>query len=434
MSLRRSPKACTYSGYEGVDPPNPRRRTIGCNLYLHMGIKQLRFRTRLFVILFLFALIPAAVLTALWSGTVTEALPLLSGGAAWDRVAVSGQHAIESLDNTHLTAKQRAALDEHQRELSTAVEQSRRLSFIVRRTVNIILIAAIIALILLGIAASKVAGHLSRQLSRPIMELLNWTDKIQQGEPLPGNKPARGAPEFAALRSHMRDMASAIEAGRERELEAERLRAFRESARQVAHELKNPLTPIRFAIGRLRKEAPESLHNTIDVLEAESQRLDRMARSFAQFGKLPEGTPSEVDISEMVRYSAQSTVPEHITLEMNIDSELPTVTGYHDALAGALSNVIINAVEACNGQGKITVSASVNNEQNIEITVSDTGKGIPADRLQHIWDPYVTGKAGGTGLGLAIARQAIEAHHGAVEATSTVGSGTQIKFKLPVNG
>lgn len=264
-----------------------------------MGMKQLRFRTRLFVILFLFALVPAALLTALWSGTVTEAMPFLGGGAAWDRVAASGQHAIESLDNTRLTKKQRAALEDHQRELSTSVEQARRLSFIVRRTVNIILIAAVIALILLGIAASKVAGHLSRQLSRPIMELLNWTGRIQRGESLPENRPARGAPEFETLRSHMRDMASAIETGRERELEAERLRAFRESARQVAHELKNPLTPIRFAIGRLRREAPDNLRDTIDVLEVESQRLERMARSFAQFGRLPEGTPSVVDISEM---------------------------------------------------------------------------------------------------------------------------------------
>ena len=91
------------------------------------------------------------------------------------------------------------------------------------------------------------------------------------------------------LRDGMRQMATDVEAGRARAVEAERLAAFRESARQVAHELKNPLTPIRFAVDRLKRGVPPELADTVEVLSTESARLEAMARSFAQFGRLPEG-------------------------------------------------------------------------------------------------------------------------------------------------
>ena len=117
------------------------------------------------------------------------------------------------------------------------------------------------------------------------------------------------------------------------------------------------------------------------------------------------------------------------------------IHGHHDALARALSNVMLNAVDACKGAGERagTVNvrvrrANLSGRDSVEIAVSDTGCGIPADRLARIWDPYVTSKPGGTGLGLAIARQTVLAHDGAVLADSVVGSGTEIRFVLPVDG
>ncbi len=101
---------------------------------------------------------------------------------------------------------------------------------------------------------------------------------------------------------------------------------------------------------------------------------------------------------------------------------------------GAVSNVVLNAVDACNGKGTITVEAhAIGNGvgKSIEIAVSDDGAGIEPSELAHIWEPYVTHKPGGTGLGLAIARQAVLAHDGTVEATSTLGKGTRIRFVLP---
>jgi signal transduction histidine kinase len=400
-------------------------------------MKQLRFRTRLIVILSLFAIVPAALLTLFWSGTVTSALSLMGGRSAWESVASSGQKAIAAVRTAPLTPAQRQLLDQHERELSGSLEQARRFSFIAGRFDRIVAVLGILALIFFGVAASRVAGHLSRQLSRPLDELVRWTSLIGHGEPLPPpqQQPARGAPEFATLRRRMREMAAELDVGRKRAAETERLRAYRESARRVAHELKNPLTPIRFAVDRLRRHAPPDLSETVDVLATESARLERIAKSFAEFGRLPEGPSSEIDIGEMLRHSAESSLPGGINLVTNIDEDLPHVIGHHDALSGAVSNVVRNAVDACNGSGTIVVEAhAIGNGagRSVEIAVSDDGAGIEPDELARIWEPYVTHKPGGTGLGLAIARQAVLAHDGTVEATSTLGKGTRIRFVLPV--
>ena len=423
-------------------------------------MNQLRFRTRLVLILSLFAIVPALLLTLLWSGTVSTALPFVTGRSAWDSVAASGEKAIAAARQVPLTASQRRAIDAHERELRLSVEQARRYSFLAARTVRVIAIAGVLALLVLTGAASRVAGHLSRQLSRPLDELVRWTELIGHGEPLPPppeptvipaerkngdggttievtTSRVRGAPEFETLRRSMREMVSELEHGRRQAVEAERLHAFRESARRVAHEIKNPLTPIRFALARLRGQAPAELQEDVGVIAVESERLDRMARSFAAFGRLPEGPPAEIDMGELVRYTARSSVPPTIALDLQIDENLPRVHGHNGALAGALSNVLLNAVDASGEHGHITVSArsvSAGGRSAVRISVADNGNGIAPEKLATIWEPYVTNKPGGTGLGLAIARQAVWAHDGTVNATSTLGKGTEIQLTIPADG
>ena len=423
-------------------------------------MNQLRFRTRLVLILSLFAIVPALVLTLLWSGTVSTALPFVTGRSAWDSVAASGEKAIAAAREAPLTAAQRRAIDAHERELRTSVEQARRYSFLAARTVRVIAIAGVLALLVLTGAASRVAGHLSRQLSRPLDELVRWTELIGHGESLPPppeptvvsrtqkngdggttievtTSRVRGAPEFETLRRSMREMVSELAHGRQQAIEAERLHAFRETARRVAHEIKNPLTPIRFALARLRGQAPSQLQEDVNVIEIESERLDRMAKSFAEFGKLPEGPPAEIDMSELVRYAARSCVPPSVALDLEIDENLPRVHGHNGALAGALSNVLLNAVDASTAGGRIRVKASevsLSGRAAVRISVADTGKGIAPESLDRIWEPYVTNKPGGTGLGLSIARQAVWAHDGTVNATSTLGKGTEIQLTIPADG
>jgi signal transduction histidine kinase len=425
-------------------------------------MNQLRFRTRLVLILSLFAIVPALLLTLLWSGTVSTALPFVAGRSAWDSVAASGEKAIAAARQAPLTPAEKRAIDVHERELRLSVEQARRYSFLAARTVRVIAIAGVLALLVLTGAASRVAGHLSRQLSRPLDELVRWTELIGHGEPLPpppeptvvvanhrngGGDEAttiqvttsrvRGAPEFETLRRSMREMVSELEQGRRQAVEAERLHTFRESARRVAHEIKNPLTPIRFALARLRGQAPAELQEDVDVIAMESDRLDRMAKSFAEFGRLPEGPASEIDVGELVRYTARSSVPQTIALDLRIDENLPRVFGHNGALGGALSNVLLNAVDASREGGRIIVTVrevSLTGRSAVRISVADTGKGIAPDTLATIWEPYVTNKPGGTGLGLAIARQAVWAHDGTVNATSTLGEGTEIQLTIPANG
>jgi len=408
-------------------------------------VSRAGFRTRLFLILTLFATLPSIVLTLVWAGTFARALPLVSGSAAWERAAATGGRAIAIAEQAPLSAAERAALRAHEIELQESLTQARRFGFIAQRAVPVIAVIAIVALGLLIVVSSRVAGHLSRQLSRPIDELVGWTDRLGRGEELPEGPPRKGAPEFAVLRSRMRAVARELRDARSREIEAERLRAFRESARQVAHELKNPLTPIRFAVARLRREAPASLADAVEVLDAESRRLEEMARSFSQFGRLPEGPASDIDIGELVRYTTRASVPPDVEADVRVDGDVPMVRGHHDAFPRALSNVLLNAVDACRASvadrparpariGVTVARERSNGDEGIVISVRDSGCGIPPERLARIWEPYVTHKPGGTGLGLAIARQTVLAHNGQVYAASTVGEGTEIRFTLPATG
>jgi signal transduction histidine kinase len=126
-------------------------------------------------------------------------------------------------------------------------------------------------------------------------------------------------------------------------------------------------------------------------------------------------------------------------LTVDVGEDVPMVSGHLDALARAVSNVLINAVEACGSagtEGRVIVRVTSTRHRDrdaVEVTVADTGCGIPAERISRIWDPYVTSKPGGTGLGLAIVRQTIAAHSGEVAADSVPGKGTTVRLILPAD-
>jgi signal transduction histidine kinase len=402
-------------------------------------VPRLSFGGRLFGILLLFAIVPSLVLSVALASVGSWALSLVGTPQTWDSVAASGARALTVAKSRPLSTRDSAAVSDHEQALNLSLTQSKRAGFIYKRAAGVVAIAAVLFFALLVFISSRVAGHYSRSLSRPIDELVGWTEHIARAQALPDPEVTktlgRGAPEFDVLRERMRDMSEEIERGRRSALEAERLSAMRETARQVAHELKNPLTPIKFAVDRLRRDAPPSLTDTIDVLAHESTRLEEMARSFAQFGRLPEGPSAPLDVGELARYTAKASVPPGVALEITVAPDVPLIEGHHEALARALSNVMLNAVEACKDGGTIAVNVNRvarNGGSAVELAVRDTGCGIPPNRLARIWEPYVTYKAGGTGLGLAIARQTVLAHDGEVNAESEPGHGTVIRFILPV--
>jgi len=382
-----------------------------------------------------FAVLPAAALTTLGLVAASELFPFLASGGAWSRVADTGNRALMAARAAPQSPEAAAALNAHEAELRASLDQAKRLEYLAPRVMRPVLVMVLVLSLIIAVIAGRVAGHFSRQLSRPLDEVVDWTDRIATAQPLPSGPPSRGAPEFDLLRSRMRTMAAQLEAGRMAATEAARLGAFRETARRVAHELKNPLTPIRFAVSRLRKSAAPELQETIDVLETETQRLDTLAKSFAQFGRLPDGPVADVDIAELLRYAARTALPPTATVLLELPDDLPFVSGHHDPLARAVSNLLLNAADAAGPDGTIIVSAEHIDgpTPTVRISVHDTGPGIPVETLGRIWEPYTTTKPGGTGLGLAIVRQTILAHGGSVGAVSEPGQGTTITLTVPLS-
>ena len=396
-------------------------------------VSRLGFRTRLLFVLMAFAVLPAATLMVVGLAAANQLLPFMASGGAWSRVAETGSRALAASRGATSSPAAIAALDAHEAELQASLDQAKRLEYLAPRVIRPVLVVVVVLFLALAVIAGRVAGHLSRQLSRPLDEVVEWTERIARAEAVPSGTPSRGAPEFDVLRSRMRTMATQLDAGRKAATEAARLGAFRETARRVAHELKNPLTPIRFAVSRLRQTAAPELQETIDVLEIETQRLDTLAKNFAQFGRLPDGPVAEVDVAELLRYATRATLPPSTTVTLDLPDTLPFVEGHHDPLSRAVSNILLNATDAAGPNGTITVTARAIElpVPSISIAVHDTGPGIAADTLGRIWEPYVTTKPGGTGLGLAIVRQTILAHGGSVDATSAPGRGTTITLTLP---
>ena len=406
----------------------------------------LAFRRSLFAWLVAVAAIPAGVGVAVSLLAPRIAAPV-GGVAAWDRAASTWLEAQRALARQPLTPAARAALRHHADDLSNSLTLARR-SQTVRDTFARALAgfaAALAALVALGTV--RLAGHLSRQLSRPIDELIAWTGRLTRGEPLPVAPPAKGAPEFDVLRNAFRAMATDLAAARAREVEAAQLRAFRDLARQVAHELKNPLTPLRFATSRLAQDARPDQRELLEIVEGESERIEQMARDFATLGRLPEGPPAPVDLVELVETLVKGTVPPEIAVRMESAPDLPLVSAHYEPLRRALHNLVLNACDACRdaapaGPGKapprggeITVAlrAAPNGAAPaVEIAVRDNGVGIPAERLERIFEPYFTTKAKGTGLGLALVRQTIHDHGGSIGVTSEPGRGTTFTVTLPV--
>jgi signal transduction histidine kinase len=228
-------------------------------------------------------------------------------------------------------------------------------------------------------------------------------------------------------------MADALEQGRARAIEAERLRAFRETARRVAHEMRNPLTPIRLAIAQLSRTAGPAQQDAIEVLIAESGRLEQLAREFTEFGRLPEGPAAPVDLAELLTGLARTSVPPTMQVRLTLDPALPTLLGHYEPLQRAFSNIVRNAVEACDARGEIELTARPENG-GVRVEIRDHGPGVPPELAGRLFEPYVTAKSGGTGLGLALAKQAVEMHEGAIAVEETPGGGATFVVRLRGRG
>lgn len=390
------------------------------------------FRRRIFVILVLMAAVPTGLAVVGWVLSVRTFGPTAGARASLEQVAASARVMLEQVDTTRLSSAARTAVREHLDALSRGVSFARRADLFLRYyTAGLATLVIALGGLVLFVAV-RVAGHLSRQLSRPIDELIGWTRLIRQREPLPAGPPSRGAPEFAALRLALRDMAGALDAARAQELEAERLRTFREVARRVAHEIKNPLTAMRIAVSQLERAAPglpEQSGIALDVLHAETDRLERLAREFSDFGRLPEGPMSEVDVIELLEDLGRTAVPDGVTVRV-VANGRRTMQGHYEPLRRAFSNLLRNAAEAMGGRGTIDIQVA-GEGRGLVVMVVDHGPGIPAELRGRVFEPYVTTKADGTGLGLALVRQTVDAHRGTIAVSETPGGGATFTLVFP---
>lgn len=220
-----------------------------------------------------------------------------------------------------------------------------------------------------------------------------------------------------------------------------RLEAWAEMARIIAHEIKNPLTPIRLSVEHLREvwrrsggatpEFERVLEECVTNVLKQTDELKHAASEFSDYARLPRPEIGAIDVARVMRDSAAAfSGAPHVRWSVRSD---PDVLAEADPrlLARVLSNLIGNAVDALAGaEGEIVLSVA-KKDGRISVTVEDSGPGVPARILPRLFDPYFSAKSGGTGLGLAIAKKIVEEHGGTITAENRRGGGFRVRFDLP---
>jgi signal transduction histidine kinase len=288
--------------------------------------------------------------------------------------------------------------------------------------------------------ALALAYLLSRGLSRPIVRLAEEARRVVTGEPI--EVVGGGGRELEELARSFNRTISDLVALRKRLAFTERIAARREIARRVAHEIKNPLAPIRAAVETLRR-----LHARRDVafeeyfdeasrtVLGEVARIARIVEEFTQFGRLPPPNPKDVDIAALVADVAslhQSAAP---FVEATV-TPVAHIVGDGDQIVQVLTNLLKNAIEAVEGRPSphVSVELAADGPERVRIRVRDNGPGIGKDMRERLFEPYATTKRQGTGLGLAIALQIAVEHGGELTYDDAPGGGAQFTLVLKVTG
>jgi signal transduction histidine kinase len=288
-------------------------------------------------------------------------------------------------------------------------------------------------------AAIVVALLASRGLARPIVEMSRQAREIVHGEPKPVvGGGGRELEEFADVYNRaIADLAQL----RRRLAAAERIAARREIARRVAHEIKNPLAPIRAAVEtlrRLRARADPAFEEYFD--EATRTVLDEVARishivsEFTRFARLPPPNPAPMDLVEAARSVVGLHATGSATLTLDADGALPIVAD-RDQMVQILTNLIQNALDAVRDTPSPAVTVEVKRRgERARLAVRDNGPGFSAEVRAHLFEPYLTTKADGTGLGLAIVQRIVVEHGGDIALAEEPGPGATLIVDLPLSG
>jgi nitrogen fixation/metabolism regulation signal transduction histidine kinase len=322
-----------------------------------------------------------------------------------------------------------------------------------------LLTAVVVTLLALGVAA--IAGQwVARGVSRPVENLVQGMQQLARGEPV--RVSPSGTDELRFLTEAFNRMAQELDATRRELGKAERLAAWQEMARRIAHEIRNPLTPIQFALHRLqrmadsgRPPAPEAIQDSVSAILEEIEGLKTLAAAFSEFARLPDPEPVALQPNELVRSVAELADGQGARITLALAEDLPEIEGDRKGLRRVLTNLLRNALDS--GAEEIIVRTrtsdglrsgerlgdgaqlgpgsvrSLLGELHVVLSVEDTGPGVGADKLDKIFEPDYTTKPDGSGLGLAIVCRIVAQHGGALVVEPGDTRGIRMHVHLPLS-
>jgi len=295
------------------------------------------------------------------------------------------------------------------------------------------------------VLAILLSSWASARVTRPVVQLARASQDVASGN-WNASVEVEGHDEVAQLAESFNRMTAELLAQKERLVQTERVAAWRELARRLAHELKNPLFPLQLTVENLiraREQSPEVFEEIFRessrTLLAEISNLKGIIGRFSEFSKMPQPQLQRVQVNEVVEAVArlfqaqfQAQGRGAIQCRMELDPHLEPIAADPELLHRALSNLVLNAMDAMPNGGSLTLRTRREDGRAIA-EVSDTGTGLTREECERIFTPYYTSKQHGTGLGLAIVQSVVSDHGGRISVQSEPGKGTTFVIELPNN-
>ena len=295
------------------------------------------------------------------------------------------------------------------------------------------------------ILAILLSSWAAARMTRPIVQLARAAQDVAAGH-WDTRVDVRGADEVAQLGESFNRMTAELLAQKERLVQTERVAAWRELARRLAHELKNPLFPLQLTVENLmraRTQSPEQFDEVFressSTLLAEISNLKAIIGRFSEFSRMPHPQWQAVRVNEILRgvlklYQAQLLAPGRtpIACKLELDDRVGTIAADPDLLHRALSNLVLNAMDDMPNGGTLSLRTRRADDKVI-IEVSDSGSGLTREECDRIFTPYYTSKQHGSGLGLAIVQSVVSDHGGRISVQSEPGQGAMFVIELPEN-
>ncbi len=281
---------------------------------------------------------------------------------------------------------------------------------------------------------------LSMTFTKPLQELEHAAARVASGDM--GTMITVGATgEVGKAVKAFNHMTGQLHRAQRKLIRAERVAAWRDIARQIAHEIKNPLTPIQTSIETMRKAHARQLPDFDEIFEEstemvleEVERLKRIVTEFSSFARLPRPNPTELDAADVCRHTVGLYAGGAVDVRLEVEGAPPKVRADREQLTQVLVNLVKNAVESAEARhgstgGRVDVVLSPE-DRGVRIEIIDNGAGIPPEDQERIFEPYYTTKAGGTGLGLAIVHRIVSEHGGTIDVHDAEGGGAVFDIVL----